>query len=781
MMGDDTESRARASGTIAGGRVGSRASHPISIVHGCALLLQLRLQRMGRSFGLAGSAAHGAAARRSAISAQGDLSWLWKALRTSVGVLVVTGLGMTQLFSLTLTSRLAGGELESAASAQLSLLCLAVLCFEFGWANRMSARGAGDIEWLLTLPIPLPAIYAVEVFQRACFNICGWCLLYPFVLGLVRHAGLFWSAPLVGALLSFTLSLAVSLSSVIIEHGLRRLTPSVFKTVQVVATFASLGLMITLPVHVGLSAPLRAWPWLPTDAVAGVIFALSSTPAVLLGQLGLFVVQTCALFGLGCGVLSWIFATGWRLGEGSRASTRGSRMRASLRFQRPSSGVFAKDVKQLLRDKAMLYMAVLLPLFQLFLLASVITARSAGSLIESSQHLPMLAFSVGVMSLMAGAPSALALEGTSLWLLFTLPRSLAFVLLKKALLWIVLSAAWVASILAFGLLHQSLSWALLGGASHALLGVALLALAGTAQGVHCVDLRMLERGERSFRGSSALGLLVVLAAVFAFGFYADAWTRFSLALLLGAATFGIWQTAARQLPYLLDPELKPPPIVSLSDGLTCALVFTGVQGVGYLLLTESFGLHGWLARLASFFGAGALVIAVTLVVLRRRGVTGLLSTIGLAWPAHVGLAVRHGLAWGAPAAVIGLCYALALSRWSIFTEAARASADTSPAMLTGVPFLSFVALATVLAPLTEELIFRGLIYRGLRISLSINQSAALAGVIFALAHPGWAFLPVFLMAFFAARAFERSKSLFAAILVHAMYNGTLVLVAALGT
>jgi hypothetical protein len=145
----------------------------------------------------------------------------------------------------------------------------------------------------------------------------------------------------------------------------------------------------------------------------------------------------------------------------------------------------------------------------------------------------------------------------------------------------------------------------------------LLALSGVGLSVHVVDPGALDRGERSFRGGSSFLLLSALAAVFAFGFYADHWTRASLILLLGAATLGIWQTSARTLPFILDPERKPPPIVSLSDGLTCALAFTTLQSISNILLARLLELQGWLGRLTSFVLAGAFVIVVTLVVFRR--------------------------------------------------------------------------------------------------------------------------------------------------------------------
>lgn len=750
-----------------------RASRPISSARACALILQLRLQRMGRSLGWARS--HGPTARRGAPSERGHLGWLWKALITTAGLLLATALGMTELFSSVLTLRLGPNEIASAASAQLALLCFTVLCLDSSWANRMSARGARDIEWLLMLPISAPAIYVIEVLERAVFNVWGWWLIYPLVVGLVHQQGLFWSAPLVSVLLFLSLSLPVALGSVVVDHALGRLPAS--QIIRAVLTLLGVGLMMIVPAHPGLSAALRSLPWLPTEGVVGVILALNGGLLALLGQLTLCIAQSSILLALGYASLALLLAKGGAPGQSSRLGQRGALAQTSRPLGSARSAIITKDVRQLLRDSSMWYVAVLLPLVQLLVLALTVMTLESRLLVGSSQHLPLLAFGIGVMSSLASS-SALTLEGTSLWLLFELPRSLGSMLLSKAVLWVLLSCAYVAIVFAFGLFHQPLSWSLLAGAVHAFSGVALLALCGVGLSVHVVDPGALARGERSFRGGSSFLLLSALAAVFAFGFYADHWTRASLVLLLGAATLGIWQTSTRTLPFVLDPERRPPAIVSLSDGLTCALAFTTLQSVGTLLLAHFLELQGWLGRLTSFVLAGVFVIAVTLVVLRRRGVSGLPSALGWIWPDSLRPALRSALLWGAPAVGVGAAYAAVMSHWPGLTEAARAAAP--PAQVpSGAQLWSYPLLAIVAAPLVEEVIFRGLIFRSLRATLSINVSAALASTIFALAHPGLSFAPVFVMGFLAARALERSGSLISAILVHAAYNAALMVATAL--
>ena len=93
----------------------------------------------------------------------------------------------------------------------------------------------------------------------------------------------------------------------------------------------------------------------------------------------------------------------------------------------------------------------------------------------------------------------------------------------------------------------------------------------------------------------------------------------------------------------------------------------------------------------------------------------------------------------------------------------------------GLPaILVFFAIATISAPLTEELIFRGWLYTALRDKLSFAPSLVIVAALFAIAH--WESTHLYALVVFPvglALGFirERTGSLKASISFHAVYNG----------
>ena len=86
----------------------------------------------------------------------------------------------------------------------------------------------------------------------------------------------------------------------------------------------------------------------------------------------------------------------------------------------------------------------------------------------------------------------------------------------------------------------------------------------------------------------------------------------------------------------------------------------------------------------------------------------------------------------------------------------------------------FGVLAVVAAPLFEEYLFRGLVYRGLRRTMRPALAILASAALFAIVHPPLSFVPVFALGVLAAMAFERSKLLLAPILAHAIYNAAML-------
>ena len=370
-------------------------------------------------------------------------------------------------------------------------------------------------------------------------------------------------------------------------------------------------------------------------------------------------------------------------------------------------------------------------------------------------------------------------EGKALWLLFTLPRSLARMLAERALVWVPICLSYALLMLAYGLRYQPLSRELVLGSAFCLLGLTLLTLIAAALGLNTVDPQAIENEQTSARGGPEMLLLCVLLAAFASGFYGDTWLRLSLSVLLAAASYGAWQDASRRLPFLLEPELRPAPRISVSDGLVCVLLVMLLQIFGARLAEEHLQLRPWPARALAFAAATVLVGAGASLLFRRRGLRDVGAALGLTWGNGPQAAFQEGLRWALPGVGIAVVSALALAYWPAFHALSQQATQAQASRAQASDWLIFFLLTGVAAPCTEELLFRGMIYRDLRESLSPRASALLTATVFVAIHPVSAALPVFLVSLFATAAFERSRSLASPLLVHVAYNGSVFLVSAL--
>jgi membrane protease YdiL (CAAX protease family) len=94
-------------------------------------------------------------------------------------------------------------------------------------------------------------------------------------------------------------------------------------------------------------------------------------------------------------------------------------------------------------------------------------------------------------------------------------------------------------------------------------------------------------------------------------------------------------------------------------------------------------------------------------------------------------------------------------------------------------WLGIFVLATVWAPVTEELMFRGMLLGHLRERWGWWISAPVVGLVFALIHPqGWAAVPVLTsLAVVFAGIREWRGSVIGCITAHGVHNGVALLVA----
>lgn len=93
--------------------------------------------------------------------------------------------------------------------------------------------------------------------------------------------------------------------------------------------------------------------------------------------------------------------------------------------------------------------------------------------------------------------------------------------------------------------------------------------------------------------------------------------------------------------------------------------------------------------------------------------------------------------------------------------------------------ITFLSVA-VIAPLTEELFFRGFLYAGLRTHVGMPKAMLISTLFFSALHFSVdAFIPIFVLGLFLAWTYEKTGSLYPGILLHAANNGIALIALAL--
>lgn len=170
--------------------------------------------------------------------------------------------------------------------------------------------------------------------------------------------------------------------------------------------------------------------------------------------------------------------------------------------------------------------------------------------------------------------------------------------------------------------------------------------------------------------------------------------------------------------------------------------------------------------------------AFALVAWRQQGVTPQGAGLGRPSGRQAALGVTLGLiaalgSYWLGDAELWLCRLLlspdALRRLQSLTDSAGAEHTFARLPALYVPF--FILLGTTIAPLCEELCFRGWIYSAFKKRLGVPAGIVASALLFAVLHLSpLHILPLFALGVAFAVAYERTGSLWVAILMHAVNN-----------
>jgi membrane protease YdiL (CAAX protease family) len=133
--------------------------------------------------------------------------------------------------------------------------------------------------------------------------------------------------------------------------------------------------------------------------------------------------------------------------------------------------------------------------------------------------------------------------------------------------------------------------------------------------------------------------------------------------------------------------------------------------------------------------------------------------------------------WVVPAGLGGV-YAAGIVHDVIVHPQQQAIVSAFPRTAIGIAMFALVAV--ILAPVFEEILFRGFLFRGLANSFGWLWGAFVSAAIFGIAHVQLdVFIPLAALGFVLAWAYHKTGSLWTAITMHAMFNTVAVLAWAL--
>jgi hypothetical protein len=676
-----------------------------------------------------------------------------------------------------------GPQMMAGAGLLLSLFFLAMIFTALGSGNQDLGKVDWNLEWLFTFPVSARAIFLAQILQNAASSFFIWVAVFPFLTTVFWSAGRgLWAAPL-GLAGAFYVCLVVAAVRNAAETWLRKhFAHTRLKNLQALCTVIgmlgfmgvmALGLMPALPdwFMAAIKNLRPAWLWSPT-----------ALPVLLAGDGPLAWTAALALFTLALGAPAasiMICARLVRHGLITESGVyQGRRGPAGSAYAAPAmffKGIVAKELRLLLRDRNFMVQTLVMPLivigFQLLINPGLF--RAVGG---DFRHAAVLAFGVGAYALMSNALGVLAVEGKALWLLYTFPQPIDRIMRRKTLLWAVVGLVFTTTILAIAWTRNP-SFAVpdLANMAMAIVGVVIYAFIAAGIGVLGTD-PLQQEVSRKFK-PSLLYLYMFLAAMYAYGIYEPAiWSKIAMVTLCSLLAYAIWQRVRDQAPYLLDPTQLPPPGIALSDGLIATLVFFVIQGTIHLLLMLEPGASSAMSTTIGYLTAGIAVGGGALFFLWRRKVPDLGVKIGLRQARQGGgwlKALGYGLAGGLVASACGLVYLRAIDWFPPLSDLR----DQTPNLLKPGPGWERTMLLVLLvfaAPLFEEFLFRGLLFRGIRRSSNILVAAVASAAIFAIVHPAISAAPVFVLGLATAVAFEYTGLLLAPILVHVIYNAVVI-------
>ena len=652
--------------------------------------------------------------------------------------------------------------------------CLFVALTLMPLSARSKDLGAVDsqLEWFYCLPLSGREILSGRFVSMVLVRPLNWIMLWPLL------SVLFWAmgfGPL-GLLLSLGVSLAFSIAATGIELAIETWLRSSasFKLKKNVQSAASL--LGALTFYVALGAALSA-----SRSAAWLDWLLDHTPRMLTAIPGrilllptaggtgvlLLVIVLVGVTGL-CGVGGWpLAARALSQGFTSGKEREGTRSAGATTATNRSLTKF--EWLLLIRDRNLATLVLVVPLMLVFYQFLINPGMLA---VTSAQKLAAIGFGCGAWAAIVTAPHVPMSESNSMWMIYSLPVEISAYFRRRARVWratgVMMAAALIAGLAIWkGGIPSGDWWRI----PAALVGVWVVSLASYAVMIGNFKLPDTASGERL-----RVSPLCIYACMFMAGivgttlWHGNPWQVFASLVIWWFFGFGLWQGVSHRLRHLMEPTEELPRQLTIASALFAVIVFFLVQVVVGRGLQALWDEDLAAATLWSYLLAGFGALLFCAIRLSGHRTAKLLPTprghLALALPLTMGACIAVGWVW------------LQLIQLVPPLREIHERAQEMVTMRVDSEDWKTMFLMVVAAPIIEELLFRGYVFRVMQRAWSPKNAIAASALLFAIVHPGLSFPPVFVLGLATAWLYFRWQKLWPGMLLHAGYNAALLVLSA---
>jgi membrane protease YdiL (CAAX protease family) len=361
--------------------------------------------------------------------------------------------------------------------------------------------------------------------------------------------------------------------------------------------------------------------------------------------------------------------------------------------------------------------------------------------------------------LVISATQMLTTEFKNLWLLQCQPRSLADVVRGKARVWAAISWIVAVPVIATAIaLRPEDALTILSRVPF--LFASLWLVAEILFGLTALSASITNEQTVRFRRNLLLPLLVIGNTCTAI--HSDSWWA-QLGML---ATLIVFNATVRErqmveLGWLSEPVEMPPKKVYPMHGVVVMMAFLMLETWIQIAIFQFTELSSTVAVSIGYFAAAVIVTVFTLTWLSENKLKLPQLPQGPAlMPIARGLAVSCAVG----------CVVTLIGQWLSVEHQAAAYAINGITRSSDYDKWCVLAMWVIAAPVFEEWVLRGMLYRSLRRNWGVALSVAASAVLFATLHPAAGAIPLITLGVMTALTVEKTGRLWPSILVHAGYN-----------